>query len=238
MGAWLNPSRPLPPYRRRRPNSNRHSIETEKMVLINLDLQTENAYILGAINTGTRIGITGHRDNTHSLGLIALGGLSVWGCNMSHAARPVMDRFWEKVDRFSNPSGCWEWMAAKTQWGYGVLRTNNRNMHSHRVSWGLHFGTVPEGLCVLHKCDNRGCVRPDHLFLGTYRDNLHDMLVKGRSNYARGEKAGQAKLKEHEVCKIRKMRGSMSAREIGEMFGVSGSAIAGIFSERSWAWLE
>jgi hypothetical protein len=80
--------------------------------------------------------------------------------------------------KFNN--GCWEWMGTKNSYGYGVVMINRKVKRTHRVSWEIHNGPIPKGLYVCHHCDNPPCVRPDHLFLGTCSDNLHDMVKKGR----------------------------------------------------------
>ena len=88
-------------------------------------------------------------------------------------------RFWNKVDK----SGvCWLWTAS-TRYGYGRLKVGARRIQAHRVSWELHHGPIPEGLCVLHNCpggDNPTCVNPAHLWLGTNQDNAADRDAKGR----------------------------------------------------------
>jgi len=86
-------------------------------------------------------------------------------------------------------SGCWLWEGATLFNGYGVIGRpgkHNGNVLTHRASWEVHVGSIPEGMYVLHRCDNRRCVLPDHLFLGTQADNLADMVSKGRS--CRGER--------------------------------------------------
>lgn len=89
-------------------------------------------------------------------------------------------RFWSKV---SKSEGCWEWTAALRS-GYGVFYADGRLHRAHRVSWEIANGPIAEGLLVCHRCDNRRCVRPDHLFLGTSTDNNRDMTEKGRHGTA------------------------------------------------------
>jgi hypothetical protein len=88
-------------------------------------------------------------------------------------------RFWDKV-RIGD--GCWEWQASKRATGYGQFAYLGKpSVKAHRVAWMLNRGLIPDGVCVLHRCDNPGCVRPSHLFLGTQEDNIRDREVKGRS---------------------------------------------------------
>jgi hypothetical protein len=91
---------------------------------------------------------------------------------------PVL-RFWAKV---ATSDGCWEWQAVRSSQGYGAFRPTpeSRQQSAHRYSWELAHGSIPPGLWVLHRCDNRRCVRPDHLFLGSASDNAQDAIAKGR----------------------------------------------------------
>ena len=96
--------------------------------------------------------------------------------------RPIKERFMEKF--FVNETnGCWEWQAALHDQGYGMLWDADlgKMERAHRVSWVLFRGPIPSDLCVLHRCDNRPCVNPEHLFVGTVLDNNLDMLKKGRA---------------------------------------------------------
>lgn len=88
-----------------------------------------------------------------------------------------MKRFWDKVDKSGD---CWEWAAACNSSGYGHIKLDGAMILAHRLSWILANGPIPDNLCICHTCDNRTCVNPDHLWLGTRADNNSDMTKKGR----------------------------------------------------------
>jgi hypothetical protein len=97
--------------------------------------------------------------------------------------RPIAIRFWEKVDKPGGADACWLWTGTPDVNGYGKLwwfDHTNKGKFAHRISWELHNGPIPDGLFVLHSCDNPPCVNPKHLFLGTQLDNMRDMVAKGR----------------------------------------------------------
>ena len=98
---------------------------------------------------------------------------------MGPKRRSIEERFWAKVKK---SDGCWEWTGDKNKGRYGSIYCSEekRNLRAHRMSYEMHKGPITDGLWVLHRCDNPPCVNPDHLFLGTARDNIMDAIKKGR----------------------------------------------------------
>ena len=140
-------------------------------------------------------------------------------------------RLLKKVRPDSN--GCLVWTAAKQGTGYGTVKIGGVQMLVHRVSWYLNYGEIPDSLCVLHTCDNRSCVNPAHLFLGTKADNAADKVSKGRQ--ARGSSHGNSVLTEEGVREMRKWYPRCSLRVLSEAFGVSQTVVSKICRRDSWA---
>jgi hypothetical protein len=142
----------------------------------------------------------------------------------------LADSFWEKVQKTSD---CWLWTGARVNGRYyGVInhRREGRTVRTlaHRASWLLHFGQIPAGICVLHKCDNVICVNPDHLFLGTQKDNCRDMWSKGRGKggHPPGENHPRSKLKNFQRQEIlRELARGISQYKLARYFGVSQATI-------------
>lgn len=180
---------------------------------------------------------------------------------MPNPKQDLEKRFWQKVKK---SSGCWSWTAAIFTWGYGAFQVEGKAMRAHRVSWVLAYGPVPDGLCVLHKCDNPACVRPDHLFLGTTADNMKDRDLKGRNAHGarhgsvlhpgrlpcgdahysktrpelvpRGDRSGRSKLTEALVARIRSehIPYKVSYAALAKKYGVHAETIGRVVRGDFW----
>jgi hypothetical protein len=147
------------------------------------------------------------------------------------------ERFWMKVDRREEDE-CWEWTAYRNAWNYGTFGCDDARgaptmALAHRVSYELHKGPIPEGLVIRHKCDNPPYVNPNHLELGTGKDNTRDSV--NRKRFAIGERHPHAKLTDDKVREIKKLlAGGVSGLSIAKQFSVSGRSISDIKLNRSW----
>lgn len=158
--------------------------------------------------------------------------------NETDRKRPLGERFWEKVDKSAGPDGCWLFCGASLEKGYGAfnMRINgkDRAIGAHRIAWELANGPQPDGMCVLHSCDNPPCCNPSHLFLGTVLDNNADMKAKGR--HAFGERNGRAKLTIWQVKEIRAstLRPSETMKLFSEKFGITQGGIKSVIYGENW----
>ena len=155
--------------------------------------------------------------------------------------QPLAERFWEKVDK-RGPSECWLWTGAVMGQGYGHITNEGQQLRAHRVAWELTFGTIPEGMCILHHCDNKLCVNPKHLFIGTIMDNYTDMFQKGHSEIGgAGERHPNARLTAKQVLEIRRRyaEGNVTQRELADEYGIATqSHISNIIHGHSWKHLR
>lgn len=152
----------------------------------------------------------------------------------------------QKVDRFLQKititDTCWEWQGFVSLGGYGRYKWHDRNWIAHRLMWQLFIGDLPDSkVKVCHTCDNRKCMRPSHLFLGSQQDNIADMVMKGRqrTGMGNGEKNRNAKLTINQVLEIRRLRkDGMTQEALGQMFGVYHTAIGMILRGKTWKHVE
>ena len=152
--------------------------------------------------------------------------------------RSLKERFWEKVNK---THGCWNWTAGDNGEGYGTIRAKNDSGKrimalAHRLSWEFHHGVIPEGLLVLHHCDNPSCVRPDHLFLGTKKDNAVDRDSKGRRIALRGARHGLSKLNDEAIKVIRHLYsdGVKTRAKLAKSYMVSWGTVDAVVNNKTW----
>ncbi len=132
-------------------------------------------------------------------------------------------------------TGCLEWTGSKTRTGYGRIRVGPKAYLAHRYAFMLALGEIPEGQCVCHQCDNPACCNPKHLFLGTQRENVADMMAKGRQHNRTGSKNSCAKLTEQDVIEIREACASGARQaDMARKYNVSQVAISLIVLRKKW----
>lgn len=142
--------------------------------------------------------------------------------------------FWRRVDKGRGLLDCWEWRGSLRTDGYGQMSDRDRKSKSvHRFAWAITYGEIPEGKHVLHKCDNRICVNPVHLYLGTHADNMLDRSRRHRQ--ARGETNGRAKISESNVVEIKTLLSEgWLQKKIAHKFGVDIRTISAINCNATW----
>ena len=151
---------------------------------------------------------------------------------------PFEQRFWAKV---AKSDGCWEWQGSLARSGYGTIRYQGRNggdEGAHRVSYKLHNGSIPAGMWVLHRCDNRRCVNPDHLYVGTASDNNRDTAMRNPNcgNHCRGELNHAARLTFKQVRRIKqRITSGEPARRVADDLCIPRGTVYSIKQGRTWA---
>lgn len=147
---------------------------------------------------------------------------------------PLATRLLSKI--IKNENGCLEWQGHKKS-GYGTVTVKSgKRMAAHRASWTVFRGEIPANLCVLHKCDNRTCINPEHLFLGTRPDNVQDMDEKGRRVVGAlyGKDSPHHKLNLRQVIEIRKASSIEEKKKLSKKFNIAVGTINDIISGRRW----
>ncbi len=150
----------------------------------------------------------------------------------------IEQRFWEKVDKSGD---CWVWTAAKRGNGYGAFKIDRKMHQAHRLAYEYTFGKIPEGLFACHKCDNRICVNPHHIFLGTNSDNMKDAWNKGRlvkirnNDHFRGKINVNASLTREKVLYLKSLltnKGTKTVKQIAKEEGIKYSTMLAVSSGR------
>lgn len=163
--------------------------------------------------------------------------------NIAHLELPVIteeirNNFWNKVAITANQDKCWDWQANALKKGYGKMTVNGKTILATRLSYYINNKIDPLDKSVLHYCDNPKCVNPNHLFLGTRKDNSKDMVMKGRGKeqFSNGELHPNVKLTESIVKEIRKKHDEekLSNRDLSEMYGICQPAISRIINRQRW----
>lgn len=151
---------------------------------------------------------------------------------MGKHGRPLKERFYGFTEVVAD--GCWLWKGSLTR-GYGTIRVDGKTVSAHVLSYRLHKGDT-NNLCVCHSCDNPQCVNPDHLFLGTHKENSQDAAKKGRIFISSGMKSGTAKLTDEIVLRIRSeyASGRRTQQSLADEYGVWDTCISNICSRKSW----
>lgn len=135
-----------------------------------------------------------------------------------------------------NNNGCWEWTGLLSNLGYGKIGFKGKTKLVSRLVYEIFVGDIPKGLLVCHTCDNRKCINPDHLFLGTPKENMHDMIDKGRDKKCKGISHPTSKLTEKDVLEIRSkyVPRKNSYPKLAKEFGVADTTIEKIIKRKAW----
>jgi hypothetical protein len=145
------------------------------------------------------------------------------------------ERLLNALDGSDNPSKCWNWTKYRNPQGYGNLGIAGKHWKAHRLAYTLFVGPIPDGMDVLHRCDNPPCCNPAHLFLGNDHTNMRDKMKKGRHVVRRGEECGRSKLTESQVLMIRRLRDEgQSLWQIAHQYSTSAAQVHHIVTRKTW----
>lgn len=158
-------------------------------------------------------------------------------------SQATVERFWNKVEELDFhggleakgvTTGCWQWMAkSQNKDGYGQFTVNKKLYLAHRFSYLIHYGDIPQDLCVCHWCDNKKCVNPQHLYLGTHQENVTHAVKNGLS--ARGIRNGKAKLNEAKVTRLKsKFARGWSIGKLSRFYGLDWNSVQDILTGKNW----
>lgn len=146
----------------------------------------------------------------------------------------VARRLWSKVDKSQGEEACWLWTSTVSR-GRARFYFQGTSVNAARVAYLLEVGEIPEGMEVCHHCDNMMCLNPKHLFLGTHKENMNDMLAKGRERYLRGEELPNTKLTAEKVREIRKQASEgVPRKELAKRYNVDVSTIHEVVNRKTW----
>lgn len=159
--------------------------------------------------------------------------------DLSEADERLRNRFWSKVARSPVADGCWEWTAYRTPYGYGQFTlAKGHFVLAHNVAFAMTQGQILPGQVIRHRCDNPPCVRPEHLLIGSQRDNALDSVERGRARRSRGEDHPVAQLTEEAVRKLRRTPYYFGMyQELAGVYGVSGHALSDARRGKTWRWV-
>jgi hypothetical protein len=138
-------------------------------------------------------------------------------------------------ERIKKTPSCWIWIGLLSPQGYGRIKIRQKQKVASRLSWEIHYGEIPKGMIICHKCDNPACVNPEHLFIGRHKDNTHDMIRKKRKHSNIGENNPMVILNEEKVKEIRKLHQSgKKIKEIAEGYNLKYFTCLDVVNRRNW----
>lgn len=183
----------------------------------------------------------------------AMKTCSVAGCDRKHYGKGLCNMHYLRITRYGSLeqtftvdarlngnveripfSGCHVWVGDVNHRGYARASVGGKTTSMHRAAYEQAYGPIPSGMYVLHRCDVRSCINPEHLFLGSHDDNMRDMVSKGRQR--RGERNAQSKLTEEQVREIR--RSTLGKRALALMYGVTPNAVSCIKKRETWGHVQ